>query len=215
MAQRNRTKLAVLGFLTWKPMSGYEIKKAIEGIISNFWKESYGQLYPILNELAEEGLATRESQETEGGRTQHIYAITPTGRAALRDWLTEPPRHETLRNELLLKLFFGAQIGVETSLGHVEESRRGTLATIAAYEGIEREIASRYAGMPDAAYWLMTLRYGLAVHRAVLGWTEETLAELKEMQAGRSRRSHPLAPERATKSPTTPRHRAAARPARR
>lgn len=193
MAKRNRTKLAVLGFLTWKPMSGYELKKAIDGSISNFWSESYGQLYPMLQELADDGLATRTSTATEGGRPAHTYAITDTGRAELARWLAEPVQREPTRSELLLKLFFGGQTDVETSIKHVEESERRARATIAKYEEIARQIATTYGAMPDAPYWLMTLRLGLAIHRALLGWAAETLGELKDMQAGSSSRPQPAA----------------------
>ncbi|MGD9539139.1 MAG: PadR family transcriptional regulator [Alphaproteobacteria bacterium] len=186
MAARNRTKLAVLGFLTWKPMSGYEIKKAIEGSIANFWSESYGQIYPILQQLAHDGLATRETTRTGGGRPQHIYAITPEGRAELARWLAEPAAPEPSRNELLLKLFFANQIDVESAIAHLTAFEAENRATIAKYEEIARDIARKHDGIADAPYWLMTLRFGLAVHRAMLGWAAETLGELEDMRARRA-----------------------------
>ena len=183
MASRNRTKLAVLGFLTWKPMSGYEIKKAIEGSVANFWSESYGQIYPILQRLANDGLATRQTTRTEGGRAQHIYAITSAGRTVLAEWLAEPVTPEPPRNELLLKLFFAGQADVESPIAHLEAFEARVRATIAKYEEIARDIARSHEGVADAAYWLMTLRFGLAVHRAMLGWAAETLGELQDMRA--------------------------------
>jgi DNA-binding PadR family transcriptional regulator len=197
MASRNRTKHAVLGFLTWKPMSGYEIKKAIEGSISNFWSESYGQIYPILQQLADEGLATRQSTPSEGGRPQHIYAITPEGRAELARWLAEPVAAEPPRNELLLKLFFAGQTGIESPIAHLEAFEAGCRATIGRYEEIARDIARTYEGVADAAYWLMTLRFGLAIHRAMLGWAAETIGELEEMRSRGEGPSNPAetAPE--------------------
>lgn len=68
MASPSRTIYAILGFLTVKPMSGYDIKKAVEVSIANFWKESYGQIYPMLKRLAKEGLV--EKTDTEQGGSQ-------------------------------------------------------------------------------------------------------------------------------------------------
>ena len=41
MSQPNRTKTALLGFLSWGPMSGYDVRQLIEGSIANFWSEGY------------------------------------------------------------------------------------------------------------------------------------------------------------------------------
>jgi DNA-binding PadR family transcriptional regulator len=181
MAARNRTKLAVLGFLTWKPMSGYEVKKAIEGSVANFWSESFGQIYPILQELAEDGLATRETRGGDGAREQIVYTITAVGRAALGAWLAEPPVAERPRIELLLKLFFGRHIDRATCIRHVEAARARFQADVAALEAIEPVIATTWKNIPDAPYWRFTLRYGLGLHRMQLAWAEETLAALRAM----------------------------------
>ena len=56
MAARRKTRFAILGLLSWKPMSGYDIKKLIEMGLQYFWQESYEQLYPTLEALVAEGL---------------------------------------------------------------------------------------------------------------------------------------------------------------
>ena len=43
--------------LSWKPMSGYDIKKLVDAGLSHFWNENYGQIYPTLESLVKEGLA--------------------------------------------------------------------------------------------------------------------------------------------------------------
>ncbi len=51
MARENKTKYALLGLLNVCPGSGYDIKKLMEQSTSNFWNESYGQIYPILKDV--------------------------------------------------------------------------------------------------------------------------------------------------------------------
>ena len=46
---------AVLGLLGLRPMSGYDIKRAVDRTIRHFWAASYGQIYPELKRLEEAG----------------------------------------------------------------------------------------------------------------------------------------------------------------
>src|SRR5271170_2548708 len=102
---------ALLGMLTMEPMSGYKLKQRIQCTIGNFWSESYGQIYPALKRLEKKGLVQARA---EGKRARKVYSITGAGRAHLRVWLEIEPRRRGARNELLLKLFFGALAPAES-----------------------------------------------------------------------------------------------------
>jgi len=88
--RKNKSQYAVLGLLGMDAMSGYDIKKKFEKITSNFWNESYGQIYPILKRLAAKGFATKSIEKQDGKPDRHIYALTEKGRKVLQSWLTEP-----------------------------------------------------------------------------------------------------------------------------
>src|SRR5437899_10500693 len=107
MVKENKSRYAILGMLALKPASGYGIKKLMEQSTSNFWSESYGQIYPILKRLTEEGLATSHAEKQEGKPERNIYALTEQGKAELVNWLGEPAEEAPARIETLLKLFFG------------------------------------------------------------------------------------------------------------
>jgi DNA-binding PadR family transcriptional regulator len=179
--QPNRTKQALLGFLSWGPMSGYDIKKTIEGSISNFWSESYGQIYPILKRLEAEGLATCSKRAGGAGRDRNVYSITEAGRADLRRWLGEPTPQGRLRNELLLKLFFGRESDLATHIRRLEEHRAQQLADLERYRHIGQQLEAQASEHPDLPYWRMTLRYGEIEARARAEWCDETLARLREL----------------------------------
>ena len=41
------TRYVLLGMLAnWDGMTGFEIRKVIEGSVRHFWRESFGQIYP-------------------------------------------------------------------------------------------------------------------------------------------------------------------------
>ena len=113
----NRTSLAILGFLTLGPMSGYDVKKMVEGSIDNFWSESFGQIYPALRRLHAQGMIEKQEHASAGGRPRHVYSIRPRGRETLSQWLHEPTPPARARVELLLKLFFGNEVSAFSICG--------------------------------------------------------------------------------------------------
>src|SRR4051812_32754130 len=183
-AKRNRstTDYAVLGMLTLKPMSGYDIRATVAKSIAYFWTESYGQIYPTLKRLARERLVTRRSEKA-GGRERHVYAITAEGREALAGWIALPAQPRPPRNELLFKLFFARQVSPAEAAAQVERFRAEQENAIARFRGVEQELYQRHANNPDLAYWLITLRYGQLEAEALLRWSAEAGEILQELEA--------------------------------
>jgi len=179
--KETKSKYAVLGMLSICPMSGYDIKKRIEGSISNFWSESYGQIYPILKRLVSEQFVTKTVERQAGKPDRHVYALTERGREELQRWLTEGIVPKVERNELLLKLFFGEEAAVTVSIEHVEKYKEVQLQLLEKYRAIEKEIKAKYANDSNLPYWLMTLRYGRHVSQALLQWCDETLVALNKI----------------------------------
>src|SRR5215471_7114183 len=166
MSKENKSRYAVLGALSYAPMSGYDLKKFIEGSTSNFWTESYAQIYPMLKQLTKEGLTTSHAEKQEGRPERYVYALTDKGWDELRHWLAEPVEPQVLRHELLLKLFFGTRTSVATSLEHVQRFRDLMAHLLQTYEGMEASTKAQFAENSDLPYWLITLSYGKHVSKA-------------------------------------------------
>ena len=73
------TAYVILGFLSWRPMSGYDIKSVADESTRFFWAASYGQIYPELRRLADAGLI-EAAEAAEGGRRRH--GVRPDSRRA-------------------------------------------------------------------------------------------------------------------------------------
>ena len=181
MAKENKSKYAVLGALSVCPGSGYDIKKLMEQSTSNFWNESYGQIYPILKQLIEEGLATSHTEKQEGKPERYVYTLTERGTEELERWLAEPVEYVGERNELLLKLFFGKHVPVEKNIEHIRTFQQLQIQLLRKYENIERYLQAGMASDPDLLHPLLTLRYGIHRCQALLAWCEETLATLQAL----------------------------------
>jgi DNA-binding PadR family transcriptional regulator len=99
------TSFAVLGLLSIKPWSSYELTQQMDRSLGRIWPRAVSKLYEEPKKLADRGYA-RASTEQNGRRTRTVYAITARGRRALATWLQEPGEGPVLEFEQLLKVFF-------------------------------------------------------------------------------------------------------------
>lgn len=180
--KKNKSRYAVMGLLSMEPMSGYDIKKRFEGIASNFWKESYGQIYPILKRLNKEGLATRSIEKQVGKPDRHIYELTEQGHKELKTWLLEPVERHVGRHEILLKLFFGPIVSLENNIEQIKHFQENHINELAHLQSVKSKIESENGGTPHLPYWMMTVRFGELVNDALLKWSDEVLAAMEEIK---------------------------------
>jgi PadR family transcriptional regulator AphA len=115
---------AVLGLLGIRPMSGYDIKAAVDRTIRHFWAASYGQIYPELKRLEEAGWIAGKDAD-RGGRTRRVYRITAAGRRRLEGWLHGYETRIEMRDESLLRLFFADALPPDEALGLLTARREG------------------------------------------------------------------------------------------
>ncbi len=183
---RTTTAEALLGMLSLGALSGYEIRQSIKNSIGNFWRESYGQIYPTLKRLAMERLvkvqASQPNSKVRSERT--IYELTPAGRRRLRAWLDTPSTPQVARNEMLLKIFFAKQGDPSITRLQVEAFREFHLKELKRFEQIRTGLLRDAGKSEELPYWLMTLDYGESESRAMLLWCEKTLKTVKKLAEG-------------------------------
>jgi DNA-binding PadR family transcriptional regulator len=95
----NLLGLAVLSYLTERPMHAYELNRLLKDRdAAQTFKLSYGALYSVVRQLARDGLIRASGTGQRGKLPQHtLYELTDAGRAEIRAWLAEllsEPRHE-------------------------------------------------------------------------------------------------------------------------
>jgi len=176
MLRRSRTRLAVLGALSVEPMTGYAIREAIRDVLGHFWSESFGQIYPTLASLVDDGHLTKSPTERAGASQ---YTLTDSGRAALVAFLSEPLEPTRPRDELLLRLFFGRHLGPHACAALVTEARDAAHQRLNSFAAIRAEIETETGYEADRDYWKLTLSAGEHAAHAAIAWAEETLASLE------------------------------------
>ena len=163
----------ILGFLSLGPRSGYDIKTVVDRSTRFFWAASYGQIYPELRRLEEEGLVEGEDQPN-GGRSRRVYRLTPAGREALQDWLLSSTVTIELRDESLLRLFFADALPREQALLLLEGRKRGHEEYLEVLRAIQA-----LPGGPDPTYVDLVLRWGIDFNEWGAKWCEEQLERLR------------------------------------
>ena len=179
--RRLGSRYAVLGMLSMGLKTGYAMKKHVESNLGHYWSESYGQIYPILRQLVDEGLATCTEERRKGRPMRNLYAITRSGRKELREWLAVPPEPQPQRSELLLKLSLGDRVSFETSQTLIRDYRQQCERDLSYLSDIESTLRESLQNHRDQPYWLMTLRHGRATREAELTWCSETLEHLGQL----------------------------------
>lgn len=180
MKEGSRTKYTVLGMLTFGNMTGYEIIKTIQESTNNFWSESEGQIYPALALCVKEGWATcKEDKSKDAHRIKKIYSITAKGKKELSTWLKKDSQPALVRNELLLKLFFGRSVEPKENIKHILHHQKEIDIELMGYKKIREQLSNQHKNSPHLKYWLITLDYGIRTAKAELAWCKETLKTLE------------------------------------
>jgi DNA-binding PadR family transcriptional regulator len=167
----------ILGLLHFGPRSGYEIKQVVDRSTRFFWAASYGQIYPELKRLEQEGLIEGDDAPT-GGRARRVYRLTPAGCKELTGWLrSEGELTVELRDESLLRLFFADTLPRADGIALLEGRRRGHEAFLEQL----RSIAARPGD--DPPFVDLVLQWGIDFNEWGVKWCTEQLERLSAIKS--------------------------------
>jgi len=154
MSSLSATARVILGLLKFGPRTGYDVKRVTDFSTRFFWRASYGQIYPELRGLERAGLV-RAREEPRGRRPRRVYELTPKGESALSAWLADERDLYEVRDEGLLRLFFGELMSREELLELVRRRRAWYEEAGALFGGIAAQLGEVEG--PSAE----VLRYGI------------------------------------------------------
>ena len=172
-----KTPYVILGLLSEEPLDGYDIKKRIDIRFRFFWNESYGQIYPELRNMVKLGWITSETIEGKKGKT--VYAITDQGRNELKTWLHLPVETESLRLEILLKMYFAALGNPTTMHDHVETFLASHQKDLMILNMFKKELETIDDPYQNHQYILSVIDFGIKTNEAYLNWSQEALHMLQ------------------------------------
>jgi len=178
-------KYALLGFLNYRPMTGYELKQNMDVSTSHFWHAKLSQIYTALKSMEQDGWVTSKIKPQENKPDKRIYTLTPEGKSNLQSWLVEPqPEQTQQKHALLLRLFFSAQIDKEDVVRqlhlqrNIHEQQAGFYKTKS--RAVIQEILDQSPSLEkEGVFWEATRRFGELYEEMYVKWLNETIQNLE------------------------------------
>lgn len=154
----------ILGILTEKPATGYEIKEKFSSIFNNFYNASFGSIYPILHKLTDAGKVVFEIVEQTGKPNKKIYSITESGRQAFAEYLQTPVEPRKIKSDFMVRLYYSGDLPKterETLINHeIDEQLAGIEALQALRKSLDLNEITKYQ--------LFTLDLGIKQRKLLL-----------------------------------------------
>lgn len=174
-------KHAILGYLSWKPLSGYDLKKIFQDSAFMHWSGNNNQIYRTLLQLSEEKAIESEMEHRESAPSRKIYTITECGRNLLADWVkNNRPEVPEYKNEILVQLAWAGESKVEDLDGLLLEYGEAIQTQIVMHQEKKR----RAAYFPDRNeledyLWNKISDNMIATYEKELEWVNEIRTDLK------------------------------------
>lgn len=178
---------AVLAALLDGAASGYDLAKAFDASVANFWMCTPQQLYRELDRMESDGLITARTVEQERRPNKRLFSLTPHGLDALAQFTEIDHKPTAIRDELLVAVL-AADTNVEAVKASLRERRQWAEAKIARYERLQAKLLD---GRTEEEFFVqaervgpyLTLLRGLSFERDNVRWCARCLTVLERRGA--------------------------------
>ena len=137
MSDLTTTSYLILGLLTSRDWSAYELTEQMGRGLVEIWPRAGRHWYDAPKRLLADGLITARKETSAGRRQRTVYSITRSGRKALRRWLATTPDPPALEFEGMVRVLVAEQ-------GSLDDLR-ATLRTIEEQARVRRTLFEAHA----------------------------------------------------------------------
>ncbi|REE77682.1 PadR family transcriptional regulator [Paenibacillus taihuensis] len=173
---------AILGLLSYKQMTGYDLKNVFDASIKNIWPAHLSQIYRELSGLEGKDLVVSHTETQESRPDRKVYSLTDKGRDELNQWLNQTPQNfvSFTRDETALRMFFGSKIDKDEMIFQLKTLIKQKKETIDVLHEIDAQIRNS-SSETDKKFWLLSVMKGYKIAEAELSWAEVCIEELESM----------------------------------
>lgn len=175
---------AILGFLEYQPMTGYDLKKFFDQSVTHFWSATQSHIYKALEKLEKDGMVQSRIIPQEGKPNRKQYEATDTGRVELRQWISTPLPIEGAREAWLIQVFFAHNLENEEIANLFEKRINALRAYLSQCEHAQKGIDENYKQVGIKRLrdlWQLTLDYGTDYYKSEIEWLEKTLPRVRRL----------------------------------
>ncbi|HEY9292854.1 MAG TPA: PadR family transcriptional regulator [Microlunatus sp.] len=179
----------ILGLLSWRPFSGYELAKHLE-VEGRFIKNKVhlSQIYRLLARMVDSGWVSYQVSVNDGRPDAKIYRLTPLGEQTLRDWVRSPyePSTRFQDPEFMVRFNFGGPLDLRALRLLVRTELECRQAQVARYRSRDRRVRDLdpIDGVDtDLVHRLSDLghQHGAAAIDLWIDWLQQVLDELESV----------------------------------
>lgn len=174
---------AILGFLQYKALSGYDLKAEFDFSLQWSWPADQSHIYRTLARLAEKKFIEIEVVRQESRPDRKVYHITPKGREELRQWLCKPAINKDVRLAQLIQIFFSGHLADDKVIRLFEGFGEITRQTLSELREIPKKVVLHKRKIEttprDEFLRLITMEYLIRTNEAYLVLLEDVIARLK------------------------------------
>jgi len=176
---------AILGFLEYQSMTGYDLKKYFDQSIAHFWSATQSHIYKALTDLEKDGFVEVKVVPQEDKPNRKEYHITHAGRAELHRWVTTPLPLEMVREAWLIQIFFSHASTNEEIINLLKAREKDAQSKLDALRtetsASMEENAARVGIERLHLLWQMTADYGMAYYESELKWIATAINRVRKL----------------------------------
>ncbi len=170
---------AILGILSYEPLTGYDLKKIIEESPFMHWSGNNNQIYKALVELHSKGFVTNEVHHQEGSPSKKIYTITQEGLQELKEWVLSSPEPPECKKTFLVQLAWADLLNAEDLSRLLSQYEFEVQTQILMHrEKMRRGVFSPGRTPREALIWDMMYQNNLSSLEQEQEWLKKLRAEL-------------------------------------
>ncbi len=174
---------AILGFLQYKPLSGYDLKAEFDFSLHWSWPADQSHIYRTLESLAQRKWIETEVVRQRNRPDRKVYHITKKGREELLRWLSEPAQNKNVRLAQLVQIFFSGHLSDAQIIKLFEGLAELVRRTLPDLHEIPKMVLLHKRNIQttprDEFLRLITMEYLIRSNETYLALLEDVIARLK------------------------------------
>ena len=176
----------ILGYLSWKPLSGYDLKRIIADSEILPWSANNNQIYRALVRLKDEAWVIKRVENQDGAPDKHIYTITDLGRSALMEWVQGAPDLPQSRKAFFHQLMWAENLPAAVIVNLVEKYQE----VVSDKLFLMRVQADRKPNHPgrtkrEQFLWDRLYQNWISHYEMEVAWARKLRLDLRQLEEGR------------------------------
>lgn len=173
--------LAVLGLISQRPCSGYDLRKVFSTTPMGHFSSSPGAIYPALQRLEKAGLVVGTVENKKTLRPRQVYSLTDEGKRELKDRLSRPVTRDDVIwrvDDLLLRFaFMDGVLGRDATVSFLKDF----LSNIETYVvSLQEHLNAAREHLPPTGRFAM--ENGIEQYEMQARWARRVLGEIQGIQ---------------------------------